>query len=129
MDATSAKRETCSLQPSHNAPAQARRFVNAALSEWGFANVFTDVPLLASELVTNAVQHVGAEIEVSIRLERDRVRLEVRDQSEHPPVLSDLESTRGGGWGLHIVDGLAADWGIEPGDGAKTIWCEVLRPR
>src|SRR5437868_3527775 len=113
MDAVSAKREACLLEPKLDAPARARGFVRAALASWGVDDAFVDVPLLASELVTNAVRHVGSTIELALVLAEDRVRLEVRDASEQLPVMSDLASTRGGGWGLHIVERLATDWGIE----------------
>ena len=109
-------------------PALARRFINSALATWGVEDLFVDVPLLASELVTNAVRHVGSSIVLAVYLATDRVRLEVRDASERPPVMSDLASTHGGGWGLHIVERLATQWGIEASTGGKTIWCEVVMP-
>jgi hypothetical protein len=42
------------------------------------------------------------------------------------PVMGDLGSAHDGGWGLHIVDRLAASWGLETDDEGKTVWCEVV---
>jgi anti-sigma regulatory factor (Ser/Thr protein kinase) len=128
MDATAPKRESCLLPPSRTAPALARRFVQTVLSDWGVADAFGDVVLVTSELVTNAVQHAGTDVEVSIDLRSDRVRVEVQDQSDRHPVKADLASARDGGWGLHIVERLGAQWGLEARDGGKIVWCEVTPP-
>ncbi len=125
MDATSPKRESCVLPPSPTAPAVARRFVGKVLTNWGVSDVFNDVPLLISELVTNAVRHAASDVEVSIDLGSGRVRVEVRDQSEQLPTKADLATARDGGWGLNIVECLATRWGLDPHRGGKTVWCEV----
>jgi two-component sensor histidine kinase len=98
------------------------------LSNWGVADVFSDLVVVTSELVTNAVRHAATDVEISIALQSDRVRLEVHDQSERHPVKADLAVARDGGWGLHIVERLAAQWGLEPRDRGKVVWCEFRRP-
>ena len=128
MDASSPKRESCLLPPTSAAPALARRFVETALTNWGVFEAFGDVPLLTSELVTNAVRHAASDVEISIDLGPDRVRVEVQDLSERPPVKGDLAAARDGGWGLHIVERLATRWGLEPHEGGKTVWYEVALP-
>jgi len=125
MDANLPQRESCLLPPSAVAPAQARRFVTDALTSWGVAEAFGDVPLITSELVTNAVRHAEGSVNVTIDLEAERVRVEVQDLSEELPVKADIDAAREGGWGLHIVERLSARWGLEPRPGGKTVWCEV----
>jgi anti-sigma regulatory factor (Ser/Thr protein kinase) len=125
MDANVPKRESCLLPPSANAPARARRFVSDALEHWGVGDVFVDVPLITSELVTNAVRHARSRVNVSIDLEAERVRVEVEDRSQLLPVLADIDLARDGGWGLHIVERLSTRWGLEPHGDGKTVWCEV----
>jgi len=127
MDARSPKRESCRLSPSESAPADARRFVEAALTNWGVLEAFSDLPLLTSELVTNAVRHAASDVSVSIDLTPLRVRVEVHDSSERVPVKRDHGAARDGGWGLHIVERLATRWGLEPRAGGKTVWCEITR--
>lgn len=116
------------FEPSATAPALAREFVSATLTDWGVAEAFPDGPLLASELVTNAVRHARSNVDVAISLEEQRMRVEVVDRSELLPVLGDIDRARTGGWGLHIVDRLATRWGLEPHVGGKVVWCEVDTP-
>jgi anti-sigma regulatory factor (Ser/Thr protein kinase) len=128
MDAHMTQRETCVLPRSTTAPALARGFVDAILASWSVRDTFADLPLLASELVTNAVRHANGDVALSLRLETDRVRVAVTDNSEKLPVMSDLDAAHDGGWGLHIVDRLASSWGLEADDDGKTVWCEVVEP-
>jgi anti-sigma regulatory factor (Ser/Thr protein kinase) len=104
----------------------ARGFVSSTLSSWAVGDAFADVPLLASELVTNAVRHAEGDVGLSLRLEPGRVRVAVTDASDALPVISDLDTARTGGWGLHIVERLASRWGLEPQPDGKTVWCEVI---
>jgi anti-sigma regulatory factor (Ser/Thr protein kinase) len=126
MDAHTTQRETCVLPRSATAPAIARGFVTSTLAAWAVRDTFADVPLLASELVTNAVRHAEGEVGISLRLDHDCVRVAVSDTSDKLPVMRNLEDARNGGWGLHIVDRLASSWGLESDGHSKTVWCEVV---
>jgi anti-sigma regulatory factor (Ser/Thr protein kinase) len=126
MDAQTTQRETCILPRSLTAPAIARGFVTSTLASWAVRDTFADLPLLASELVTNAVRHADGDVSLSLARNRDRVRLAVSDRSAETPTMSDLEAARDGGWGLHIVDRLASSWGLETDDDGKTVWCELV---
>jgi anti-sigma regulatory factor (Ser/Thr protein kinase) len=119
------RHESRVLAQSRNAPALARRFVTATLDTWGVREAFADVPLVTSELVTNAVRHAASDVDVSLDLTPDRLRLEVSDLSDQPPVMGDIEAARDGGWGLHIVASLASQWGLESHTHGKTVWCEL----
>ena len=127
MDADSIQ-ESCVLPNSVTAPALARGFVSSTLSSWQVSDAFADVPLLVSELVTNAVRHAQGDVALSLRLEPDRVRVAVTDTSDALPVVGDLDTARTGGWGLHIVERLASRWGLETQPDGKTVWCEVIEP-
>jgi anti-sigma regulatory factor (Ser/Thr protein kinase) len=83
--------------------------------------------LLASELVTNAVQHARTSLTLSVSTSRDGVRLEVSDGSTRMPVLRDAP-TGNNGRGLVLVDRLAHSWGAEPRPDGKIVWLE-LTPR
>jgi anti-sigma regulatory factor (Ser/Thr protein kinase) len=126
METCPNKHESTLLAQSRNAPALARRFVSSTLDTWGVGDTFADVPLVTSELVTNAVRHAGSDVDVSLDLDAHRLRLEVSDCSAQPPVLNDLDAARDGGWGMHIVALLASQWGLEARANGKTVWCEVL---
>lgn len=91
--------------------------------------VLGDVMLVASELVTNAVLHSGCldhhQLKVRAGLGDRQIRISVTD-----PGLSgddaEIPELRGsaGGWGLRIVDQLAAEWGAERDDGYR-VWAEM----
>lgn len=85
------------------------------------------VGLLASELVTNAVKHgpSGGVVRVDVRRSGDRLRVAVRDESDGRPVRLEPGPTALSGRGVMLVDRLASEWGVEPADGAKTVWFEV----
>ena len=48
---------TCTLAPRFEAVRTAREFARSTLQDWGLGDLFDDVALVASELVTNALRH------------------------------------------------------------------------
>lgn len=106
----------------------ARRFVDETLARWDCAELLDIVTLLVSELVTNAVVHARSEVEVSVRLLPDAVRIEVADNEPTAPVLRHADGTDTGGRGMELVDSLARAWGIDERDDGKSIWFELPRP-
>ncbi|WP_280665053.1 MULTISPECIES: ATP-binding protein [unclassified Kitasatospora] len=48
---------TCTLAPRYEAVRTARDFARTTLQQWGLSDLFDDVALVASELVTNALRH------------------------------------------------------------------------
>ncbi len=101
--------------------ASARRFV---------ADDFIElVLLLTSELVTNAYRHAGTETRVSVRLDDDCTRVEVRDVGRGEPELRPLDTDRVDGRGLQIVDALADRWGYHSNAGGTAVWFELVHRR
>lgn len=86
--------------------------------------------LVVSELVTNSIVHGGSGrdgwIDLIIERRAGCVRIEVVDSasSGRRPVLREVDPTSTSGWGLQLVDRLAAAWGIESGSGTR-VWCEI----
>jgi anti-sigma regulatory factor (Ser/Thr protein kinase) len=110
--------------------ASARRFVAAALRRWGCPDDFIElVLLLTSELVTNAYRHAGTETRVSVRLDDDCTRVEVRDVGRGEPELRPLDTDRVDGRGLQIVDALADRWGYHSNAGGTAVWFELVHRR
>jgi anti-sigma regulatory factor (Ser/Thr protein kinase) len=96
-----------------------------ALKTWeldGFGQV---TELLASELVTNALRHVGSPITLRAFRQPSRIRVEVEDTSTMTPVRRDPEPLDPGGRGIMIVESLANDWGADVRDDGKTVWFEI----
>ena len=116
------------LPPELTTPAFARAAV-AAMSSGLPEEVVSDVELLTTELVTNALKHATASQseQIIVRLVlQDRVRVEVIDPGppfDPRPVRPDPGSTTG--WGLFLVDTVATSWGVEPEGRGKKVWFEV----
>jgi anti-sigma regulatory factor (Ser/Thr protein kinase) len=105
----------------------ARRFVAAVLRRWECADDLVDLALLlTSELVTNAYRHAGTETRISVRLDGDHVRVEVRDVGSGEPELRAHDTNRVDGRGLQIVDALAERWGYESNDRGTSVWFELV---
>jgi anti-sigma regulatory factor (Ser/Thr protein kinase) len=79
--------------------------------------------LLASELVTNSIRHSGLnptdEVRIRAAHNGERLRVDVYDRSkaELHPLAGSIRPAPGAqsGWGLYLVDRLAARWGTSPG--------------
>jgi anti-sigma regulatory factor (Ser/Thr protein kinase) len=119
------------------APSFARAHVRYVARKWGLASdLATTAQLIASELVTNAVQasdrsgkadRATAAPVVRLSLASDRVSLVLRvwDGSHEIPLRQQLVPDQERGWGLVLVDSLAAEWGVYPQAGGKVVWALI----
>jgi len=119
------------LAPDRTELAQARQRVRATLAGWGLNDPAAHFELAMSELVTNALLHGEGRIDVTVELRGDQVRLAVEDEGFGPePIqLREPSSTGGGGWGLHLVDGISDTWGAHRIPGHTLVWMERRLPR
>lgn len=89
-----------------------------------------DVTLVASELVSNVIQHTtdGGTMRAWDPSPDVPLRLEVSDRRAEPAA-EPLPASDVGGRGLPIVDALSAAWGVLPPepDGHTTVWAEFER--
>ncbi len=105
----------------------ARHFVASVLEGWGLDP--GDIPLLVSELATNAVLHARSDFEVTVIRLPKRMRVEVLDQNTRLPSFAVAPPDAHSGRGLLILQRLAGTWGVEShSDKGKTIWFEVPLP-
>jgi anti-sigma regulatory factor (Ser/Thr protein kinase) len=110
-----------------SSPTTARAFLRAALQTWeldGFGEV---TELLTSELVTNAVRHVGAPMTLRAIRQPAAIRVEVDDPSGDAPTAREPQLLDESGRGLLLIARLASAWGVthhHDGHG-KTVWFEV----
>jgi anti-sigma regulatory factor (Ser/Thr protein kinase) len=115
------------LPPEPSASTLARAAV-AALGSGLPEGVVSDVELLTSEVVSNAVRHANLDPsqEIVLRIVSDGyVRVEVADPG--PPFEAKRRRRGSGssGWGLFLVDALATSWGVEPEGAGKKVWFEL----
>ncbi len=106
------------------AVATARELATAQLTSWGLEGAVFTTELVVSELVTNAIRHAAAPIQ--LRLIREKALIcEVSDSSGTAPHLRRARNLDEGGRGLFIVAQLTDRWGTRHGPAGKTIWAEI----
>jgi anti-sigma regulatory factor (Ser/Thr protein kinase) len=120
--------EEVTLPDGPEAASFARRAMARAAELWLLDREMTETALLlVSELATNAIRHGAPPVRLSLRLEMNRLRVEVTDSSPTLPHLDQPSPDHTGGRGLHIVQQLAAKWGASasPRRLGKTVWFEL----
>jgi len=81
-----------------------------------------DACLLVSELATNAFKHGIGEIRLRITVRGALARFSIHDDGDGTPRMS-LRPGEHGGWGLHLVDRVAARWGVQTA--GTLVWFEL----
>ena len=117
------------LPKSGDAPALARDFIRG-LNGSVPAALVDDATLLVSELVSNGVKYGGdGQIRLHVEADEQSVRAEIVDQGSGFEPLTrarrNMKLADEGGWGLHLVETLADDWGVH--EGSTHVWFEIRR--
>lgn len=110
----------------------ARGHVRSVAVEWGLRGLADTAELLASELLTNAInasQHLGSFEPPIVRLwvVSDQISLviQVWDACKEMPVRKDADADDLSGRGLMIIDTLSAKWGSYQEAQGKVVWAMV----
>jgi anti-sigma regulatory factor (Ser/Thr protein kinase) len=108
----------------------ARHSLNELEGELG-PELFEDMRLLVSELVTNSVRHAVATTERTVMLEvsvqSEIVRCCVSDPGPgFEPAERTPDDDPSSGWGLFLVEQLSDRWGVELNAGTS-VWFEIDR--
>jgi len=108
----------------------ARHSLNDLQGELG-PELFEDMRLLVSELVTNSVRHAVAAPESTVMLElsvrEDLIRCCVSDPGPgFEPAERAPDDDPGSGWGLFLVEQLSDRWGVDL-DAGTSVWFEIDR--
>jgi anti-sigma regulatory factor (Ser/Thr protein kinase) len=107
------------------AAAEARGFLRAALQTASLDGWGEVTELLTTELVTNAVRHVGHPVRLRVATPGDRIRVEVDDDSSTEPRVVHVDEHETHGRGMLLVDHLSTRWGFEQRVRGKTVWFEI----
>ncbi|MCX4797289.1 ATP-binding protein [Streptomyces sp. NBC_01242] len=104
-----------------------RRAVRGQLVEWRLPTLAEEAELVVSELAANVIKHVGEGVPATLVLEAsgDRLRIELHDKSYRVPVLGAVACDDECGRGLHLLAGMADDWGTLLTATGKAVWCEL----
>jgi len=125
---------SCSLQFAAQPAAcpAARGQLAGLLAQWDLPELADTAPLLASELLANAVAAAQAGpggsrlIQFCVGRAAASLIIEVWDPSPEPPVARQAGSMDEGGRGLHLVEVLSTAWGFyRPPWGGKVVWCQI----
>jgi anti-sigma regulatory factor (Ser/Thr protein kinase) len=110
----------------------ARLHAKSVAAEWGLRRLAETAELLASELVTNAIQASGrlplpSSPVIHLWLVRDQnsITICVWDASPDMPVRHDAGPDEESGRGLMIIDTVSSDWGAYLKDGGKIVWARI----
>ena len=111
-----------------HAPERVRAWLQAR-ADWLPDSLGSNLMLLTCELVNNSVLHGKAghtdTIEVELRTTETGLRAEVTDPGRgFAPTARGRELDEPGGWGLVLVERLAARWGVERGQCTR-VWFEL----
>ncbi|KUF17184.1 ATP-binding protein [Streptomyces silvensis] len=104
-----------------------REVVRRNLEHWGAQSVTDEAELIATELATNVIKHVGAGAAATLVLEPrdDRLRVEVHDKSHVVPAMRLICGEEECGRGLHLLAALCEEWGTLLTSAGKAVWCEL----
>ena len=123
------RRAVLRLPPTAAAATRARALIAESCRDWQVDHVRGPATLIISELVSNAVEHAGTDLQVNVALRRDRLHLSVRDHDPRVPVTPDADRDHGNpavrGRGLHLIDTYATAWGCHANDAGKTVWAAL----
>ena len=101
----------------------ARRFVSERLAEHGENDLLDAARLVVTELVTNAIRHARADVQVGLCRIDDPVLFRVHDGSPHRPRLRHTSPESDDGRGLAIVEMVTTEWGVtDESDGGTWVW-------
>lgn len=119
-------RARCELRPHPESVGEARRFVRSVVDRAGGQPELAETAeLVVSEVVTNAVLHAGTAVAVAVRAGAGRLRVEVGDGSQQVPRQRSYDRLVSTGRGLHILEAVVDDWGVELDASGKTVWFEL----
>ena len=120
-----ADRVCARFHPDLAAAGQARALVSEAAAHWQVEHLAASAQLIASELVSNAVEHAGTDVYFQLLRMRHGLCIAVRDDDPRPPRLSARESRLTRGRGLAIVARTAHRWGCLVGTADKIVWAAL----
>ncbi|MTK04669.1 ATP-binding protein [Micromonospora sp. CP22] len=134
MATTTAERAWCVVVPHHASGARiARHRLAAELAGAVSPAMLADLVAVLAELVGNAVRHAdplpGGVVRVAWRLRETpdgpQLRLRVTDGGAAcAPCVRPPNVDAADGRGLHIVSGLATDWGVERDGLGQSVWAD-----
>jgi anti-sigma regulatory factor (Ser/Thr protein kinase) len=86
---------------------------------------FDRVLLLTSEVVTNAILHARTPIRLTAGVDGQQIMVQVYDGLRIAPRRRPVRQDAGTGRGMHLLEALADDWGVEQTAAGKCVWFSI----
>ncbi|MEU9965247.1 ATP-binding protein [Streptomyces samsunensis] len=104
-----------------------RQAVNAELAAWGMSALAEEARLIATELASNVIKHVGEGTAATLVLDADtdQLRVELHDSSHKEPQSLHPTSEDESGRGLQLLADISVSWGATRTAVGKAVWCEL----
>jgi PAS domain S-box-containing protein len=116
------------LEPEPRSAATARGSVRDALARWGHQDLTDTACLLVTEVLSNAIPHARAPIEMQLCRSADEIIVEITDDDPQFPQRRPADEEDADGRGLMLIDAFAASWGARPAVPGKTVWFTLRLP-
>lgn len=119
---------TIPLLAEPEALALVRRRVGAYFELWDLPELADTAQLCVSELLTNAITHLGPGTPVTLHasMAGPNPRLSLTDPAPGAlPTLQRADDNAESGRGLALLDALTLRWGVDRAVRSKTVWCEL----
>jgi anti-sigma regulatory factor (Ser/Thr protein kinase) len=117
--------DAITLPPEPRSAGDARHFVAAHVRDVLPPDVTEVAVLLTSELVTNVIVHARTPMLLEVDVEPSALRVAIGDGAPRGPVRRVLQGSKLTGRGMHLVESLSKQWGVEPTPAGKTVWFEL----
>ncbi len=113
--------------PVPGAARHARNVATEACVRWDLPHLTAPVTLVASELVTNAIEHARTVMTLQIRLRPRLLYVAVTDGADAEPVrAAGPDAGEGEGRGLRLVELMSTCWGYRRLPGGKVVWASFV---
>ena len=113
------------LLPIAGAARHARDVVTEACRAWELPGLIGPASLVASELVSNAVEHAATTSTIRVTRRARHVQISVRDGSVAEPVIKHSAGQAERGRGLLLVAAESEHWGWLPARDGKVVWASL----
>jgi anti-sigma regulatory factor (Ser/Thr protein kinase) len=105
----------------------ARRTLPELLTRQPRRDLYEDVDLVLTELISNAVRHGGGLREAQLANTGDHLRMVAADNDPRRPAVRPLRTDRPNGRGMRLVEAIADSWGVyrHHAEAGKRVWVDL----
>jgi anti-sigma regulatory factor (Ser/Thr protein kinase) len=128
-------RRTASWRPQHPRDAAvstegrnwARRILPEILTRQPRRDLYEDMDLVFTELISNAVRHGGGLYEAQLADTGKHLRLTAADNDPRSPAVRARRVDRPNGRGMHLIQAIADGWGVHRhhAEAGKRVWADL----